>query len=56
MIASETPGPNVDRVVGEENGDIVVRRTHLKDGRMMSNLYRLICLPDIVGPRGPKGK
>ena len=26
MIASETPGPNVDRVVGEENGNIVVRR------------------------------
>jgi hypothetical protein len=56
MIARETPGPNVDRVVGEENGDIVVRRTHLKDGRMMSNLYRLICLPDTVDPRGAKGK
>jgi hypothetical protein len=55
VTESDRSGPNVARVTAKEDGNIVTKTTHLKDGGVMSMMYRLICLPDTIDPRGPSG-
>jgi hypothetical protein len=56
IVTESDKGPNVVRVTAEENGNIITRTNHLKDGGNFIVSYRLTCLPDTVDPRGPKGK
>jgi len=54
VTEDDKTGPNVDRVEAREKGNIVFRRTYLKDGGLTLERFRLFCLPDTVDPRGAK--
>lgn len=56
ITESDRSGSNVANVTVKEQGNIVTKTTHLKDGSKMLEVHRLSCLPDTIDPRGPKGK
>jgi len=44
---------SVDEISGRTR---IWLKTKAKDGSVLTTVYRYVCLPDTVDPRGPKGK